>query len=105
VAWPELIAAVNGALVDTLGEPTTYAPASGGPVTAKGIVDMAYVRVDVGTAGASSSAPAVFYRLADLPIDPDDDNPEITINGRSYEVIEVQKDGQGGVLLLLHRLT
>jgi hypothetical protein len=43
-------------------------------------------------------------RLADLPSDPEDDSPTITVEGVEYSVREPQKDGQGGVLLLLHQV-
>ena len=55
------------------------------------------------SARVSSAGPAVFYRLSDLPVDPETDDPVITVDGVGYEVIDVKKDGQGGVLLQLHK--
>jgi hypothetical protein len=103
VSWAALVAQLDVTLVEHFGEPTTYTPATGAPVSLSGIFDAAYVRAAAGEAGVSSVAPAVFYTLADLPVDPEDDDPEITIGDRTYRVIETKKDGQGGVLLLLHR--
>lgn len=86
---------------------TTYQAKGCAPVPVSGIFDSAYVRVEAGggdfLSGVSSSGPAVFYRLADLPVDPEQDDPIITINGTSYQVIENKKDGQGGVRLILHK--
>jgi hypothetical protein len=50
-----------------------------------------------------SSGPTVFLRLEDLPSDPEDDDATITVSGVDYRITEPQKDGQGGVLLNLHR--
>jgi len=102
MTWPGLVAAMDQVLVGLLGIATTYDPAVGAPVSVTGIFDAAYVRAEAGEAGVSSSGPAVFYRLLDLPVDPEDDEPVITIAGVAYEVSVVQKDGQGGVLLRLH---
>ena len=83
--WPGLAALMDKALVQALAIPTTYDPAgAAAPVTVRGIFDAAYVRVDAGEAGVSSSGPMVFYRLADLPVDPTADEPVITINGVAY---------------------
>jgi hypothetical protein len=72
-------------------------------VDVRGIFDAAYVRVEAGRAGVSSSGPAVFLRLEDLPTDPENDEPIMTVAGVNYTVREAQKDGQGGIHLLLHR--
>lgn len=104
-AFRDAVAAMDAVLVDNLGEPTSYTPAAtGSPVSVRGIFDAAYVRVDVGQAGVSSAGPAVFYRLADLPVDPDDES-QVGIAGVTYSVDDVQKDGQGGVRLILRRRT
>lgn len=91
-------------LVARFGVPTTYDPAGASPpVTVRGIFDAAYVRAEVGEAAVSSAEPMVFYRLADLPVDPAVAAPVITVDGVVYVVIDVQKDSQGGVRLLLHK--
>jgi hypothetical protein len=100
--WPGLVAQSDNTLVKSFGILTTYDPATGPAISVRGIFDAAYVRVEAGEAGVSSSGPAVFYRLSDLPVDPDNDDPEITINGVRYRVAELKKDGQGGVVMLLH---
>jgi hypothetical protein len=69
-----------------------------------GVFDAAYVLAEAGgRVGVTSSLPAVFVRLEDLPLNPDEDQPTITVAGVAYKIHEVQRDGQGGALLLLHR--
>jgi hypothetical protein len=96
---------MDAAIIAVFGTPTTYQRSGGSPLPIAGIFDAAYVHVETGEAGVQSVGPAVFYRLGDLPADPETEttNPVITINGVQYEATEVQKDGQGGVRLLLHK--
>jgi hypothetical protein len=50
-----------------------------------------------------SAGPAVFLTLSDLPSDPGaDPDAVVTVDGVRYTTREVQKDGMGGVVLLLH---
>lgn len=103
MGWPALLAAADRAALQHLGGAVRYAPTAGTPVDVEGIFDAAFVRADAGQAGVVTSGPAVFLRLADLPSDPETDDPAITIAGVTYRVHEPRKDGQGGVLLLLHQ--
>jgi hypothetical protein len=103
VSFSALLASADKAALAILGGSVTYAPSAGAPVTVRGVFDAAYVRVDAGQAGISSSGPAVFLRLADLPTDPEDDAAMVTVDAVQFRVRECQKDGLGGVLLLLHR--
>jgi hypothetical protein len=98
-----LLARADSIAKEHLGEPLQYEAASGLTVVVRGVFDAAYVRVDAGLAGVSTCGPAVFLRLEELPADPEIDEPKLTINAAEYRVREVQKDGLGGVLLLLHR--
>jgi len=102
MTWPTLLAAADRAVLQHLGGLVTYAPADGEPVEVTGIFDRAYVRADVGQAGVSGAGPAVFLRLSDLPADPENDDPTITVEGVAYRVREAEPDGQGGVRLLLY---
>jgi hypothetical protein len=96
------LSAADRATVGILGGPVLYSAAGGVAVEVRGIFDAAYVKTDAGQAGVGGSGPAVFLRLADLPGDPEDDDPTVTVDGKAYRVREVQRDGLGGVLLLLH---
>jgi len=104
VAFPDLIAEANGAVLTLLGGPVVYAAQYGAPVAVRGVFDATYVRSDPGQYGAAveSSGPAVFVRLTDLPSDPASDlDPTVTVGGVQYRVREARKDGMGGVVLLL----
>jgi hypothetical protein len=103
MVWPALLEMADRATLSAFGDSTiTYSPSAGSPVTVSGIFDATYVIVETGHADVASSGPAVFLRLSDLPSDPEQDTPIITISDADYSVREVKKDGQGSVLLLLH---
>jgi len=104
VSFFTLLERCDASVQTILGEDVTYAPSVGEVVTVGGVFDAAYVRVDAGEAGVSSSGPAVFLRLSELPSDPMTDTPVLTIRGVEYELREVEPDGMGGVLLLLHKV-
>jgi hypothetical protein len=108
VTWPALVAAADRAALKHLGGSTvryTPAPETGqAPVDVQGLFEASFVRVDAGHAGAVSAGPAVFLRLEDLPTDPEEDEPTVTVGEVEYRVREPQKDGQGGVVLFLHRM-
>jgi hypothetical protein len=87
------------------GGAVTYAPGVGAAVTIRGVFDALYVKVDAGNTGVSSSGPAVFLTLSDLPSDPCDDlAARVTVAGTEYKVREAQPDGMGGVHLLLQEV-
>src|SRR5512146_954294 len=100
MAWAALHGLALGAVVQHLSDPITYAPEGGDAVEVNGVFDRAYQKEDVGEAGVSSTAPAVFFRVADLPTDPMTDHPAITFGGVAYDVSERHPDGAGGILLV-----
>lgn len=104
MGFADLLAAGDRAVRQALGDATiVYTPGVGDPETVTGIFDAAYVRVEAGPAGISSSGPAVFLTLDDLPSDPKTDtDATVTIGGVEYTPHEVHPDGLGGVFLLLH---
>jgi hypothetical protein len=104
VSFASLLAQVDDAATQHLGGVVTYATGAGASVAVEGIFDAAYVLVDANEAGVSSSGPAVFLRVADLPSDPTVDSPTVTVASVVYEVREAKPDGLGGVLLLLHKV-
>jgi hypothetical protein len=98
-----LAAADSAARQHLGGAVIRYAPSIGAPVDVTGLFEAVYVRVDAGTPGVSTSGPAVWLHLADLPIDPDlDAGAIVTVNGTPYTVREAKKDGMGSVLLFLN---
>lgn len=106
MAFADLVAAADVAIREHLGGVTvTYQPEVGDAVAVGGMFDAQYRLIDPVNAGVEQTVPAVFLRLADLPADPDDDEPQLTIDGVTYSVRERQPDGLGGIRFLLHRTT
>lgn len=105
MSFADLLQAVDVTSRETLGEDVIYTPGAGDAATVCGIFDAAYVRVDAGNTGVSSSVPAVFLSLDDLPTDPsDDEDCRVTRLGITYKVREAEPDGQGGVVLFLQQV-
>ena len=82
-----------------------YTPESGEPVTVVGLFDDAYTLLRPDNSSVEQVAPAVWLKLADLPVHPDNDDPLIQIGENYYRVRERQPDGEtgGSIRLLLHR--
>lgn len=83
----------------------TYAPSVGDPVVVQGLFDRPYDLLVEGAAeyGVEQRAPMVWIRLDDLPVDPNDDDPIVTIDGQDYEVIERKPDAErAAIVLVLH---
>ena len=103
MGFADLLTACDRSSRDLLGGSVVYSPGAGVPVTVRGIFDAAYVRVDAGTAGVSSSGPAVFLKLADLPSNPETDTAAtVTVASVVYTIREVSPDGTGVAVLHLH---
>ena len=100
-AFDELVARIDRAILANLGSvPVTYQPAVGDPVEVTGMFDAQYVLADSSAeASVETLGPAVFLLLEDLPTDPVDDEPTLTIRGRNYRVRSRSPDGFGGILL------
>jgi hypothetical protein len=108
MAFADLVATVDRAVRDRLGGvAVVYAPKVGSPpiaaVTVQGIYDEQTLLVDEGEAGAEMLGPAVFLRLEELPTDPEDDDPAITVSGKTYRVRDRRRDGLGGIRLTLQQ--
>lgn len=101
-----LLAQVDAAILTSpLAQAVTYTPGVGVAVAVRGVFDALYVKAEAGEVGVSSAGPAVFLRLTDLPSSPETDlDARVTVDGQEYRRREVQPDGQGGVLLLLHEV-
>lgn len=104
MGFAEAIALADRSALAHLGGAVTYESSLGESVAVRGIFDEAYALVEAGQVGVSSTAPAAFLLLADLPSNPSEDSPAITIAGVEYEVREAKPDGLGGVLLILHEV-
>lgn len=103
MGFTDLLANADRAVREVLGGSITYTPGVGDPVEVEGVFDAAYQLVESGQTGVSSSGPAVFLTLADLPSDPVTDlTATVVVDGATYSIREPKPDGLGGVLLLLH---
>jgi hypothetical protein len=105
-----LLEAADQQTVGRLGEPISYTPLGGSTTTPSGIFDASYAPIDSDHHGVVGAHPAVFFRLTDLPSDPDVVAPTIVIAAPfeqsvrgTYSVAEVHKDGYGGVVLILQK--
>lgn len=102
-AFAARVAATDRRVLELLGgAPVIYQPAEGDPVEVSGVFDQVYV-LSRGTAeaGVEALGPAVFLLLEDLPVDPELDEPTLTIGGLVYRVHERRPDGLGGIVLAL----
>lgn len=107
MAFADLIEAADRAAFTHLGgEEILYQPAGGVAVPVTGIFDAAYVLAKGDPeAGVGATAPAVFFRFEDLPVDPEDDEPTLTIGGVDYRMVGTpQTAGMGGVVLVLREV-
>jgi hypothetical protein len=97
-----LQARVNAAAIRHLADvEAVYTPVGGGPQDdpVPGEFDSAYISVS--DDGVSSTSPALFVDLADMPSPQRDD--QLVINGVTYDTVEVLPDG-GGMAILRLRL-
>lgn len=104
--FAELVELADRAALAALGgEAVTYDPAAAAPVVVTGIFDEQYVLAKGSAeAGVGTLGPAVFLLLEDLPTNPEDDEPTLTIRAVNYRVIERRPDGMGGIVLALRRV-
>lgn len=81
-----------------------YKPASGPEVPVKVISASPYVRLQGDEpAGVEASLPSVYVKLASLPVDPELDDPILTIDGVAYRVTERKPAGLGAIRLMLRK--
>ncbi len=106
MSWPESVAGMRATLLETFGDvATTYRSRQDGITRAIPSIYMnAHQRIDFGDGvNYTSSGPAVFAQISDLPMDPADDQPLIGREGVLYRVIETIKIGYGGVVFRIQR--
>lgn len=103
MSFAELIERVDRAVLGQLGSVPVIYVSTLGTVEVRGIFDENYYFADPEQVGVEQVVPAVWLRLSDLPVHPDDDEPLVTIRGRTYRVRRRETDATGGtVRLLLH---
>lgn len=106
MSFPDLVALADEAVLGHLGSVTVrYQSAGYDEATVSGIFDDRFVLADDARAGVETKTIALWLRLADLPVRPEDDEPILIIDDQRYRIRERQPDGAvgGSILLLLHR--
>lgn len=99
---------LNSAVLRTYreSEPVIYIPAATGvPLAVVMFFDRTSFEMDANTmVSRFAYRPRVFFRLEDLGREPAE-NDRIEVLGDSYSVTAEERDGYGGVVLYLQRLT
>ena len=89
--------------MDTFGESVTHTPADGGDAqTVTGVFANQHVAVLQGGVEVVTTRPTLGIKLSDFDSEPVQGDT-LTINSVTYKVSEVDKDGEGGATLILHR--
>lgn len=79
-------------------------PKAGGVLKIRGVFDNEYQAIDPDTEKTiSANQPALGINLNDIPREVLAGD-EVKIRGVSFRVIDKQEDGQGGAVLLLHKV-
>lgn len=102
MAFFDHIARADAAVLAHLGSvPVIYQPEVGDAVTVDGVFDENYTLSESGETGVENIGPAVSLRFADLPVDPELDEPLLTIAGKQYRVRVRQPDSVRKMIMLL----
>ena len=107
MGYADLVTRTDRAVQGHLGGVTvSYKPKIGAAVPVTGVFSRPFVLAEGqgGEAGVEQTAPAVFFRLSDLPKHPDGDDPRLTIDGTVFKVKSREPDGMGGITLTLQRV-
>ena len=100
--WKNLTSRLLTNCVNAFGTEATYSPKEGDDFDIEGIFDRPNLNIELGQDNShQSSAPTFGVKLSDMETDPVDGD-SLTIDGKTFTVFEVQKDGQGHAKLLLH---
>lgn len=102
MAWDSLAALVNEAARDTFGVTVVYTPAPSGPSqTLTGIFDApGQLIATSGSVPVQTTAPMLDIVAADLTVTPAQGD-SLTVGGNTYEVAQVEPDGNGMIKLYL----
>lgn len=96
--WTSLLSGLNTSVLGAFGREVEYLPSTGEAIAIQAIVETARETED-STPGVYA---LLFLRLRDLPRPPERGD-EVTIDGLSYKVFDIEADGGGGVLLRLRQ--
>lgn len=104
MSWPAIADKILQTTIGAFGQPVTYTPSGGSPITINGVFDAAHSEVGMGShvPGVSSVSPRLGIRLADLPAKPKKGDL-VAIGATTYRVIDSEEDGDGGSTLRLQK--
>lgn len=106
MGWQDLADQTLIATQDLFGEAATYTRAADGAVSALTRVifdeDATVVSQELGVP-VRSGQPGIAVRLADLSAEPARGDT-VVVRSESFRVVDILGDGQGGAVLLLHRV-
>lgn len=94
MAWTDLAAAANVGCRDVFGVSVTYSPAAGDPVTITAIHDAPGTLVTLGSVATQTTAHTLDVVESDLAAAPAAGDT-VTIGAVTYEVAQVEPDGNG----------
>ena len=103
--WDNLLKLANQSCLATFGVPVVYTPAlDGTPINLQGVFDEKRDMVSLMGDGLDAVVPqaVVEIRISDLGVDPISDD-QVTIDGLTYRILDVQLDGKGMAQLHLVR--
>lgn len=100
-----LVDDVLNACTDAFGEEVTFYPLGRtGVYKVRAIFDNEFVEVDPDTEEVvSSNRPALGVNLNDIKFEIKQ-NDQVEVRGQRFAIFDKQEDGQGGAVLLLHRV-
>lgn len=105
MSFSDLLADTDDATLTHLAgaEVVVYRDGAGNETTVRAIFEAKHQTSSLGESGISDCAPSLFLRLEDLPTNPREDLDALfLVDDRAYSARDVQRDGQGAALILLH---
>jgi hypothetical protein len=101
--WQVVTNQILDACKDSFGEDCIHRPLSGGTETFTGIFDAETVQIDSITGMAVlSPQPRLGVKLSDFTSEPKQGDI-VTLRECNWQVVSVQKDGNGGAVLSIHK--
>lgn len=90
--------------METFGETVTFYPKSGGVYQVKAVFDNAYEAIDPDTEQLiSANQPTLGVNLNEIEFEMRQGD-QVQVRDTRYQITDKREDGQGGALLLLHKV-
>ena len=104
MSFREKVDRLLGHSMRTFGETVTFYPSSGGVYKVQAVLDWKYEAIEPDTEQLSSAnQPTLGVNLNDIKFEINQ-NDKVKVMETTFRVIDKREDGQGGTLLLLHKL-